>query len=112
MKNKVSFDSQLTKFGIGLFETIRVEKTALDLDMHMDRMFKSIELLKLNIKYDKKFLKEAILNYIKENKIRLGEKQKQILEFLKNNEDVEINDLIELLKASKSSINSLKEKIK
>ena len=48
--------------------------------------------------------------YIKENKIRLGEKQKQILEFLKNNEDVEINDLIELLKASKSSINSLKEK--
>ena len=69
MKNKVSFDSQLTKFGIGLFETIRVEKTALDLDMHMDRMFKSIELLKLNIKYDKKFLKEAILNYIKENKI-------------------------------------------
>ena len=48
--------------------------------------------------------------YIKENKIRLGEKQKQILEFLKNNEYVEINDLIELLKASKSSINSLKEK--
>ena len=48
--------------------------------------------------------------YIKENKIRLGEKQKQILEFLKNNEDVEINDLIELLKASKSSINPLKEK--
>ena len=48
--------------------------------------------------------------YIKENKIRNGEKQKQILEFLKNNEDVEINDLIELLKASKSSINSLKEK--
>ena len=69
MKNKVSFDSQLTKFGIGLFETIRVEKTALDLDEHMDRMFKSIELLKLNIEYDKKFLKEAILNYIKENKI-------------------------------------------
>ena len=67
MKNKVSFDSQLTKFGIGLFETIRVEKTALDLDEHMDRMFKSIELLKLNIEYDKKFLKEAILNLEKEN---------------------------------------------
>ena len=48
--------------------------------------------------------------YIKENKIRLGEKQKQILEFLKNNEDVEINDLIELFKESKTSINSLKEK--
>ena len=48
--------------------------------------------------------------YIKENKIRLGDKQKQVLEFLKNNDDVEINDLMELLKASKSSINSLKEK--
>ncbi len=48
--------------------------------------------------------------YIKENKIRLGDKQKQVLEFLKNNEDVEINDLVDLLKASKSSINSLKEK--
>ena len=36
--------------------------------------------------------------YIKENKIRLGEKQKQILEFLKNNEDVELNDLVQLIK--------------
>ena len=48
--------------------------------------------------------------YIKENKIRLGEKQKQILEFLKNNEDVELNDLVQLLNASKSSIKSLEEK--
>lgn len=48
--------------------------------------------------------------YIKEKKIRLGEKQKQILQFLKNNENVEINDLVELLNVSKSSIKSLEEK--
>ena len=48
--------------------------------------------------------------YLKENKIRLGEKQKQILEFLKNNDDVEINDLVDLLNVSKQSINSLKDK--
>ena len=56
------------------------------------------------------FRRLKILFYIKENKIRLGEKQKQILEFLKNNEDVELNDLVQLLNASKSSIKSLEEK--
>lgn len=48
--------------------------------------------------------------YLKEKKIRLGEKQKLILEFLKNNDDVEINDLVDLLNVSKVSINSLKDK--
>lgn len=48
--------------------------------------------------------------YLKEKKIRLGEKQKLILEFLKNNDDVEINDLVDLLNVSKASINSLKDK--
>ena len=48
--------------------------------------------------------------YIKERKIRLGDKQKAILEFLKNNKDAEINDLMDLLNVSKVSINSLKEK--
>lgn len=48
--------------------------------------------------------------YVKEHKIRLGDKQKQILEFLKNNDDVEINDLVDLLKVTKTSIKSLKEK--
>ena len=40
----------------------------------------------------------------------MGSKQKEILSFLKNNENVEINDLLDLLNASKQSINSLSKK--
>lgn len=69
MKNNVSFNSELSKFGIGLFETIKVEKGPLDLDLHMNRMFKSIETLNMNIKYHKDFLTKSILNYIDDNKI-------------------------------------------
>ncbi|MPM98631.1 hypothetical protein SDC9_145819 [bioreactor metagenome] len=36
----------------------------------MNRMFKSIESLNLNIKYHKEFLTQAILNYIDDNKIK------------------------------------------
>ena len=54
--------------------------------------------------------KDNIENYIKENKISLGSKQKEIINFLKNNNNVEINDLITLLNASKQSINSLNTK--
>lgn len=54
--------------------------------------------------------KYNIENYIKENKISLGSKQKEIINFLKNNDNVEINDLMTLLNASKQSINSLNTK--
>ncbi|MDX5687008.1 primosomal protein N', partial [Clostridioides difficile] len=47
---------------------------------------------------------------IEQNKINVGSKQKEILSFLKNNENVEINDLLDLLNASKQSINSLSKK--
>lgn len=70
MKNSVSFKSELSKFGIGLFETIKVENSPIDLDLHMNRMFKSIESLNMNIKYNKEFLTKAILNYISDNKIQ------------------------------------------
>lgn len=70
MKNNVSFNSELSKFGIGLFETIKIEDDPLDLDLHMNRMFKSIESLNMNIKYHKEFLTQAILNYIDDNKIK------------------------------------------
>ncbi|HSQ89065.1 aminotransferase class IV [Romboutsia sp.] len=69
MKNKVSFDSTLTKFGIGLFETIKVKEEPIELDLHMDRMFNSIKELNLNFKYEKEFLKTEVLTYIKENQI-------------------------------------------
>lgn len=70
MKNNVSFNSELSKFGIGLFETIKVEEGPLDLELHMNRMFKSIESLNMNIKYHKEFLTKAILDYIDDNKIK------------------------------------------
>ena len=48
--------------------------------------------------------------YISDNKISLGSKQKEIVNFLKYNEEVEINDLMELVSASKSSVTSLHSK--
>ena len=54
--------------------------------------------------------KDELEEYIIDNKINLGSKQKEIINFLKNNESVEINDLIDLLKVSRPSIKSLYEK--
>lgn len=70
MKNNVSFNSELSKFGIGLFETIKVEEKPVDLDLHMERMFNSIESLGINIKYNRESLTKAILDYIKEKQIK------------------------------------------
>ena len=67
MKNNVSFNSTLTKFGMGLFETIKVTDYPLDLDLHMNRLFNSIKELNLSIENDKEFYKETILKYIKED---------------------------------------------
>ena len=53
---------------------------------------------------------DFILAILKKNKINLGAKQKEIVNFLKNNDRVEINDLIDILKASKQSILSLQNK--
>lgn len=69
MKSNVSFNSSLSKFGIGLFETIRVEEEAIDLDLHLKRLFNSIRELKLNIEYDIEFLKDKILKYIRNNEV-------------------------------------------
>lgn len=70
MKNKVSFDSELSKFGMGLFETIKIEQGIPKyLDMHLDRIFKSVKDLNINIKEKKDNIKIILLEYIKENKI-------------------------------------------
>ena len=53
---------------------------------------------------------DEVYDYLKKNKINLGIKQKEIVNFLKNNARVEINDLIDILKASKQSIVSLQNK--
>lgn len=53
---------------------------------------------------------ENIDIYIEKNKIRLGKRQKDIIEFLKLNDSSEINDIMEILKVSSRSIKSLNEK--
>lgn len=69
MKNNISFNSDLCKFGIGLFETIKVTNRLIDFDIHMDRIFNSIKELNLNIKLERKFIENEILNYIENNNI-------------------------------------------
>ncbi len=76
-------------------------------DMHFDSPFVNLsdkESLGDLRRLDQRKAFKKVIEYIKENKIRLGEKQKQILEFLKNNEDVEINDLYEQKYIKKSTI--------
>lgn len=70
MKNNVGFDSSLSKFGIGLFETIRVKNgIAVDLDIHIERMLSSINCLDLDINYKKDFLINEIVTYIKKENV-------------------------------------------
>ena len=69
MKNNISFNSDLCKFGIGLFETIKITNRPIDFDIHMDRIFNSIKELNLNIKLERKFIENEILNYIQNNNI-------------------------------------------
>ncbi|WP_371025343.1 aminotransferase class IV [Paraclostridium ghonii] len=70
MKNNVSFNSELSKFGIGLFETIKIESgNPICLNLHLDRIFKSIETLNLDIKETKSFIEERIIEYIKCEKV-------------------------------------------
>ena len=57
MKNNVSFNSELAKFGIGLFETIKVTNYPLDLDLHINRLYNSAKELNLNINKEKEFYK-------------------------------------------------------
>ncbi len=70
MKNNVSFDSTLAKFGMGLFETIKVTDYPLDLDLHIDRLFNSVSELNLNIGENKEFYKKTILEYIEKNDVK------------------------------------------
>ena len=53
---------------------------------------------------------DEVDDYLKKNKINLGAKTKGNSKFLKNNDRVEINDLIDILKVSKQSILSLQNK--
>jgi len=70
MKNNISFNSNLSKFGIGLFETIKIEEEPMDFDLHMNRLYNSVKELSLNFNIDKETLRKEVLIYIKENSIK------------------------------------------
>lgn len=70
MKNNISFDSNLSKFGIGLFETIKIEDEPIDFDLHMDRLYTSVRSLDIKVNIDKKSLEKEVLTYIRDNNIK------------------------------------------
>ena len=70
MKNNISFDSSLSKFGIGLFETIKIEDKPIYFDLHMDRLYTSVNTLDIKVNIDRKSLEKEILTYIRDNNIK------------------------------------------
>lgn len=70
MKNSVSFNSNLSRFGIGVFETIKVTDRPLYLGYHLNRAFNSIFELDIITKVRKEDLRKYILDYIKDNNIQ------------------------------------------
>lgn len=70
MKSSVSFNSTLSKFGMGLFETIKVTDCPLDLDLHLDRLFNSARELNFDIYENKEFYRKTILEYIDKNDVK------------------------------------------
>ncbi len=70
MKNSITFDSTLAKFGVGIFETIKVLEKPIGLELHIDRMVNSIEELNINTKLNKKDLISISLDYIKDNNVK------------------------------------------
>lgn len=70
MKNSVSFLSDLSKFGIGLFETIKVSNAPIDIELHLNRLYNSIKELELDFKYEEENIKYNILEYIKKNNVK------------------------------------------
>lgn len=70
MKNNISFNSSLSKFGIGLFETIKIENEPIDFELHINRLYSSVKDLNIKTIVDKNTLIEEVLIYIKENNIK------------------------------------------
>lgn len=70
MKNNISFNSSLSKFGIGLFETIKIENEPIDFELHINRLYSSVKDLNIKTIVDKNTLTEEVSIYIKENNIK------------------------------------------
>jgi 4-amino-4-deoxychorismate lyase len=70
MKNNVSFNSTLSKFGIGLFETIKIEnKSPRYIDKHLERLYNSIDKLNINFTVEKNEMYKLITLYIQDQNL-------------------------------------------
>ena len=65
---------------------------------------KKISYMSLNIK------KDEIPNYLKSHKIRLGQKQKEIIEYMDDDINIQVSEIIEVLKLNRGTIKSLEDK--
>ncbi|MGM0501716.1 MAG: aminotransferase class IV [Bacillota bacterium] len=66
MQNKISFNSKLAQYGIGLFETIKVvEGKAIFLEEHLTRLYQSSRNLEIVLPIKKQELKEELIEYSK-----------------------------------------------
>lgn len=64
MQEKISFNSNLAKYGIGLFETIKViNGQAVFLEEHLKRLYNSIQVLEIDFDLNQKILKEKIEDF-------------------------------------------------
>lgn len=106
-KNEIKIDKLLDKFGKSVNNTIKKLKDKKILDIYWEyksiKNEKYIHNISLNFESDIDDLIESL------NKKRAF-KQAQIIEFLKKNDNAEINDIMSILNITKSSINSLEKK--
>lgn len=89
--SKLEFSSDLVKFGIGLFETMKIHNSKIIfLDEHMDRLFKSNEILQINMQISQKELKTKLINIVK---IKNYSKKALRLTLLKEGFNVSFRDI-------------------
>ena len=104
-QDKKSLKNQVTNSMNSLLYKMK-EESLVDLKWEYKSIKNEIKICYVSLKMD--YI--DLMLYIKERKIRLGDKQRQVIEFLKNNQEAEINDLMDLLNVSKASIKSLEQK--
>ena len=69
-KAKISVFDRGFMYGAGVFETMRsYSGRVFKLDRHMNRLFRSLDIIKIKHKYSKKYLREAIYKSLKINRL-------------------------------------------
>jgi len=71
--NIIPANNRGLRYGDGLFETMRLQQGEIRLfDLHMDRLFKGLELLKFDIPplFTKEFIRESVLELARKNKLQ------------------------------------------